>query len=360
MFGADAQRILDAYLAHLERIEQQRREEIAAIQAQIAVMEKDVQARILRAQGMDAEADALSREIERTKEVAAAREAGAKALIPLLRELYALEDAAFAAAEAAAAAARAFNESQINLDLDARDAALQGDTAGEAEARARARADEERRTAQEMFDAGEISAATFREWIRIINEEYIQAIEDAAEATREAAKAAEEAARAEQFRAMVDMENLHIRLAVAQGMDAEAQAMRNQLEILTAIEEGRSAEYIALLRQIHAQEAINRSRQQETRAVHETTRAINGMVRALNAPAGLPLQLLRYETIDRRGGGGQTPGPFGGGSSTLTVQAGAIVVHAAAGQDPKAVAREVMHEFERAGRAGNPVVFGEA
>lgn len=340
------ERIRDSIIADFERIEEARKAEAEAVK-------ESVQVRILQAQGLDDEADALALEIERKNELARARELEDEALVALLQDLYALEDAALAAAEAAAEASRIFSEGQLGLDLDARDAVLAGDPEAAAFARAEARRREETRAAEEAFEAGEIGIDTFERWIDVIDREFIRAIEDATEATKAAAEAAA-------FQASQEKLNLEVRLLAAQGLDEEAFLLRQRIEYLDAVNQGRDEEYLALLRQVQAAERSARARREEEVATDKAVRAskdlkseMDNVSRALNAPSGVRLSLLRW-----RASIAGTPlgvaARSGGSTSPVVTNVGTVTINVSApeGMDPQEVAQMVVREFGRLQDAG--------
>lgn len=200
-----------------------------------------------------------------------------------------------------------------------------------------------------LFEEGLISGVEAARLINIILGQASNAQEDYAETIKRSTEAALAAARAEQFRQMVDTENLRVRLLTMQGRNEEAMVLRQSLELLEAVEQGRSAEYIAILQQIHAEERAAYARQQatesmerQTRAAEEAKRAIDGVSRVLNGPAGFTFALYRNRALR---GGGAGIGPVGGmsnGGSNVRVEAGAIVVNAAPGQDSSEIADQVL------------------
>lgn len=284
------------------------------------------------------------------------------------------------AAEAAAEAARqlkqaAFDAAKIKVgdvfaDFTARDLALKGDDRGAFAAELTANARQEIAALQELVDAGALSESALTRLAAIINGEVNAALEDFDQAARNAAEAALEAARAEQFRQMVDTENLRIRLLVAQGLDDEAFALKQSLELLNAVEAGRSEEYIALLKQVHAQEAANRAAQEQASALtkqadaaRDATRAIDGTLRVLGGPAGLTERLAEYRNRALRGGAadfGVSSPDFSGGGAVVNNGDTTfnVTINAAPGQDGGELYEQFKTRFRRDQQLGGVNPFG--
>lgn len=237
----------------------------------------------------------------------------------------------------------------------AREAALAGNELEAQHIQLRASHKEEAAALWELLQAGDITEAQWLEWSAILDGELAAALEAATEASEAAAAAEEELARQREFQAMLDMENLELRLLSLRGMDMEALRLKQKIELLEAIEEGRSAEYIQLLRTIHAEEIrqfnlresekvereLARSVQKTTRATKEMTRSMDGAARVMNAPSGYTFQATRNAVL--RGTSGNT---------SVRVEPGAINVYAAPGQDPAAIAQAVVDHIADNMRAG--------
>lgn len=294
---------------------------IQKIEEEIAATENSLQIRQLVAEGRNEEAEALRLQIEFQEEYDEALKLGGPALAAMVEETWAMEAAAREAAEAQREAAEASRLAAVHGDFFqtvlTETAKLMGDDLRLQFLLGQAQIIQVVNSFQELVAAGIITKAELAELGQIMYQGLTKALE-------EAARAAEEAAEAERLRKQIDMENLRVRLLVARGQDAAAQALREQIEVLQAQAAGADAAYIALLKQVQAAERIARAREEERRAVEETTRAIEGMVRAINAPTGLRLSLLRFRAAD--------PARFA--PNAVRVQTGPITlyVQGAAGQ----------------------------
>lgn len=297
-FGPEGQKILDAYLDHLKAIEEQRQKEIQSQEDEIAV-------RRLIAQGKDEEAEALRRQIEEQAKLAEAAELGGDALAALWRELFNVEEAARAAAKAAEEEAEAKRRAETRGDFASNLGILQaqnaGDDFGAFKIGQEVAAAQQIADARALFDQGIIDQAMLDAFIEAIGVGLTNALDAATEA---AARAAE----AEQQRAYQELQNLNVRLLVAQGLSEEAYLLRQKLELEEALAAQRSEEYIALLLMVQAEERAARERQRQTealaqqnRALEESTKSIEGMANALNGPRGLVLALRRFQTIQGAG-----------------------------------------------------------
>jgi hypothetical protein len=431
IYGGGAAQALDAYLAKLEQIEEQRQREVKALEDDIAI-------RALVAQGMDAEAEAMQLRLEREAELAHAAETGGDALVALYENLYVLEDAARRAAkmlefeqlfedafqqravrtgdfdaqraaaesdlqsqldpfrelveagelteeaflhlatvmrgevmEAIAAQERAWEHQtdQFMASLEARELALAGDDMGAMEAQLRAEGEAELFRADEMRRAGQISEEAFARLAAVIEGEVVQALQ-------EAERAAREAAAAERFRAMVDTENLRVRLLMAQGMGEEARQLQQTLEVLQAVQDGRGAEYVRLLQLVHAEEDRAASLAKQRKAIEDTNRAIEDTVRVLNRPTGLRLSLLEWGAQAAQSTDSRAPSPWrttspvdqrsamtsgGGGQATGSVDRSVTIrevhIHPPPGEDGHALLRRMKTAADQQRDAGGPDPF---
>lgn len=294
--GSDATRVLAELERRLKAINEARLEEIQALSQSLAV-------RALRARGLDDEAAQLQLAIKYQEELARAAELGDASLIALVNEVYNLERAAIEAAAAERRLADARRAAAFGANLAADVLAARGDDRGAFVAQQEIKRDNTIAEARRLFEEGLISEAAFTRIVALANEIFASAVDAFDAEARRAAEAMLELARAAEFQAQQDLRNLNVRLLVAQGLDDEAFAMRQQIELLQALQDGRSAEYIALLQQVQAAERAARSREDEAKAARETEAAINGVTRALNAPKGLRLSLLRFQAL-----GAGTPG----------------------------------------------------
>lgn len=279
---------------------------------------QQLELRALEAQGLDEEAQALRNVISFTEQLREARKQGfSEEAIERLKEIIALEQAAEAIERANRARERerqlAEQRARLFADFEARRLALEGKTQQAQIAAIEERARQEIESLKQLQREGTITAEEMRRFAAIIDAEVLQAIEDViaeeqrlAEERRRAEEAARKAAAAEEFKRLADLQNLRIRLLVAQGREEEAQAMRNELALLRAVQEGRSAQFISLLRQVQAAEQARDAQRDLERAAEDSNRAIRGVTRALNAPAGLRLSLLRFRAAVVGEAGGPT------------------------------------------------------
>ncbi|TVS15199.1 MAG: hypothetical protein EA417_13810 [Gammaproteobacteria bacterium] len=240
--------------------------------------------------------DQIISAMERHRE-AIAEQAEAEKILEEERRLAreAAEEAAEAERQLALERAQVTNENRIAI----REALLAGD---QAEAlRLRAEADLE--YWRDLYERGQITAEQFQRIAAVISGELANALaglddglRQQADAAREAARAAYEAAQAERFRQQQDMRALEVRLLRAQGRDREAQQLQDLIAVEAALQEGRDGAYISLLQQVQAEEARARAMRSATEATQRTTQAVEGVARALNAPAGFRMSLARWRS----------------------------------------------------------------
>jgi len=322
-----------------------------AIQQQEDALLQEIEIRRLVATGQEAAADALRTQIAREEELAQARAAGlSDEAIAALEAVQAQEELARAQEEAARAAREAaqalFESRQFDLDIAARQASLGGDDLGALQLRLQAQAEAELFRAQELLEAGRITEEMFRELSEVLTGEVNQTLAETQEAARLAA--------------LEITNNLNLRLLRAQGLSEEAQALQNLLELEDARRRGYTEQQLALLEQAQAAEAAARANQTVAAAARETEQTINRVARALNAPTGLRLSLLRYQASAlSQPGAPQVYGtqPFASTSTAQTAPAAptpnvTINVNAQPGQSPTEIARAVKREFDREARAG--------
>lgn len=289
-------------------------DDLDALEEELAQQRKafgdSLELRRLEALGQEDAAEALRIRLRYEEELARAMDLADPALVALVREVYRLEEAARMAARAQEILSDVFgNIERRSAPQDLGEIDFFGQVAGTWDqirdlfSRDLLPEDVTREflsdieAINEALAEGVIDPMEAARLLTIIWQQAGDAAEDYAESVRMAAEAAEAAARAEEFRAAQDLRSLQVRLLLAQGLDAEAQAMRQQIELLQAIEDGRSGEYIALLQQVQAAERAAQARQKETRELERTERAMNSVVRALNAPQGLRLSLLRWRSL---------------------------------------------------------------
>jgi len=310
---------------------------------------RNLDVRELYAKGLDREAIALQRDIEYQDML---DRGYSESTVARLRYIHGLEDeaAALAAAEAARRQSRAFD-----ADLDLREVALYGTDRDLLTARANA---ELERGIQLLLD----DVITFEQYMRleaIVMAELGKALRELEDAATAAAEAARKAAQAERERARQDMQNLRVRLLMAQGDDAGARALRNQAETEKAIADGRSASYIQLLQLVHAEEARRDALNAQTKAIQDTTAAANEMARVLNAPTGLRLSLLQW----RAQGSGVFPSPSADTgrpaqqTTSFTFGAESITIVAAKGESGEELLDRILAAANRRARAGAGNVF---
>ncbi len=279
--------------------------------------------------------------------------------------------------EAAAreAALRAQQVADFELDMESIRAALDGDDLRLASLQLEAQRDRELDQYRKLLEAGIITTEQFDEMEELLGRRLTRSIEEVNERLAEMEQRALEAAEAERaraeaeaFRQSMDEEALRARLLRAQGFEEEARLIENATAIERAMRDGRSESYLAMLQQLQAQEALNDAMRAASRHAEETARAMNVTSRALNAPSGLRLSLMRWQA-SLAGTGAQADGVtpaaaarFAGGASTTNVSVGDIHIHVDGDADAELVARTVhealQREFNRGG--GNPLVFARA
>lgn len=276
-----------AFLEVAAQVEEQRQQDVEDLR-------RGLEVDLLRAQGLDDEADQIIQEVERQQQIAEAMALGGQALVNWVMEMHDAIDAAEQMASMEEELARARREEILNLDLAAREAMLWGSTLEQATAAAKAAAEAERARARDMREAGEISMETFRRWSDVIDGEFTAAIRAAEQAMMDAARAAREAAEAERFRQKQDLRSLQVQLLREQGRDAAARSLQNQIDLDRALNEGRSDQYVATLQLLQAERDRNAAIRESSRAVDTATRSMDRMASQLNAPQGFRLSLERW------------------------------------------------------------------
>lgn len=201
----DAMREVGETAAENERILRERNA------AELSAETANAQVRLLRSQGLDAEADALQAQLDLDRAIAEAREKYGEAgndYIALLEQI-AANEAALAeerrAAQAAADAAREAEEAlrrdregrAFDADLGAREAALAGNDRDAFIIAAQARAQAELDAASDLLNAGTITAEAFMRLVNVLNGELAEAIADYDAALAEEARRKQDAADAE-------------------------------------------------------------------------------------------------------------------------------------------------------------------
>lgn len=175
---------------------------IARNAAEVARLQEDLEVRRLRAASMDGEAERLAAQLSAQRELdaAIARYGQDSPYIAALRAVQTEEAAAAEATKARLEVERTARENRarndLGFDLAARRQTLNGDTRGAFVTRQNAGASKALQEAQDLFDAGTITAEMFAELTRIINDELTQAIRDFDQAAAEAAAQAQAAAAA--------------------------------------------------------------------------------------------------------------------------------------------------------------------
>lgn len=189
--AADVNAVIDAYEQLIAKAK-----EAAAFQLQQA--QTELAARLLIAQGREAEGEALRLEAKQAKEIREAEEQYGKdsPYLMHLKEVLKAELEAAQAAEARRQIEKNRARDDIGFDIAGRRQTLDGDARGAFVTRQNAGAARALREAQDLFDAGTITAEMFAELTRIINDELTQAIRDFDQAAAEAAAQAQAAAAA--------------------------------------------------------------------------------------------------------------------------------------------------------------------
>lgn len=194
-----------------ERILQERAEK------DLARATDDARVALLRAEGRDAEADAMQRQLELSRQIAAAQEqfAGLDGLTEYIELLKQADAAARAAADAEQARNQARAQAEFSGDLTARRQTLSGDARGAFVTRQSVGAAGALAQAEDLVRAGTITAALFADLKTLIGEEMAQAIADFDAAVEQARQ--------------TQQDDLAIRALVAQGKDAEAALLRREI-----------------------------------------------------------------------------------------------------------------------------------
>lgn len=276
------------YLNNLLALRKAFDDNIEATKRRIALerqqLSEDLTVRALRAQGLTAEADAAAFQLQQQREFQAAVEkygasqteaekAANFAILAQLGYTQGLEREAFLKAQAAEAQRKLNEQLSIGLSLDEQLFTAKGDLAGAAKAR----------RDQGIFDTGlklqsgalspENAQKTFDLiWLNFNNT--MQEIADAAEAATLALFNYNKAQR----------EDYAIRLLVAQGKDAEAEARRFELaqrrEYEQAVKDGADTITLAMLQQVQAAEAVAYATKKAADEMKRLTDALEAEARA--------------------------------------------------------------------------------
>jgi hypothetical protein len=349
------------------------------VAAEIAATEQDLQVRLLRAQGLDREADALQQalQFERERQELIAKYGDeAATLVALIDEI---ERLTVARREELAAIQAAEALKGFVFDLEYLKAVLAGDEVSQFAIRTNREIDRIIAGFRKLFEQGVITAEqlaeaenTAREWGAKRIADYTASLRDNAAAAREAESATRsntralwESAMAAQFQAQMEMANLQMRLLRAQGLDYEAARLSAHIELQRAVNDGRSAEYIRMLQQVQAYELAAQAQRKATQAAKETTKAIQDTSRILNAPTGFRNALLRWRiaggTATNPLGGSQTgflagttPATGGGGQTIIINIADISLPNVTNAQQ---FLSEIVTEANRYARAGGGNVF---
>lgn len=209
---------------------------------------EDLQVRILQAQGLDLEAEALQVALDYQRALEQLMRDGYDPLIAAqLEYLAALQHEQLAKRAATEAQRKQFEEANTLDSLAARRARLYGTDPEAREAELIAERNRQLRDAGLAFSAGEISQDVFAQLIEVIYGEFDRAMRDMAETIAQAAAEAERAQRRLK-------DDLELRRLNVLGMDEEAAALRDRLEVEDYLARGADAVTIAILTMVQAME----------------------------------------------------------------------------------------------------------
>ncbi|GAB1340937.1 hypothetical protein MASR1M101_00640 [Gemmatimonas sp.] len=257
--------------------------------ADLSAATQDSNVALLRARGRTAEADAMQRELEITRQIAAARKQfdgldGLEEYISLLKEVS-------AAAALAADTERTRQQQAFGLDLTQRRQTLNGDARGAFVSGQTIQTNAALVQAQQLLEAGTITAAMFEELRVLLGDEMVQALKDFDAAVQTAKQAV--------------LDDLAVRALVAQGKASEAESLR--IEIANRKElEGVTDE--ALRQQILYVQGLETTAREQARladeqraaaeAVAEIDRRMLDVLRTLDPAKAAELETKQRE-IDR-------------------------------------------------------------
>jgi TP901 family phage tail tape measure protein len=360
----------------MEENTQELRDRIAL---EISATEKDLQVRLLRAQGMDREAQAMQEAIQFERERQELLDKYGDEAAVLISLIDGIERVTRARREEADAARSAQLFSDFVAEIAYLKAVLSDDKLGQFTIRIQQDVERRMQALRKLFEDGIITAEQFAEaqeviirWAAKSVNDYSASLRDNADAARNAEAATRsntralwESAMAAQFQAQVEMANLQLRLLRAQGMDYEAARLSAHIELQKAVNDGRSAEYIRMLQQVQAYELATQAQRKATQAAKETTKAIQDTSRILNAPSGFRNALLRWRiaggTATNPLGGTQTgflasaPGTTGGSAQTIVINIADISLPNVS--NAQQFLDEIVTEANRYARAGGGNVF---
>jgi tape measure domain-containing protein len=210
---------------------------IAAQQAaRLAAATEDLEVRRLTALGMTDEAAARKLALDQQREIAAAEKEFGKdsPYLASLRDVQAAERAAAEAARARVEAQKAADRVAFGLDLTQRRQTLNGDSRGAFITGQTIANNSALAQAQQLVEAGVITAAMFEELKTLLGDEFAQALRDFDEAARQAKQAVQD--------------DLAVRALVAQGRGTEAEQARieiaNRKELEGVTDEGLRAQIL--------------------------------------------------------------------------------------------------------------------
>lgn len=243
---------------------------LAARERQAEEFRRDLDERELAATGREAELDAMRLANRHRLEALDAERAGLDALTRArLAEIQALERTALETRLAQEELDRLFRQGENARSIDERERRLAGDDLGADVIAAEARANREREAARRELAAGNLTEADFLRLLAVIEGELDRAIHNLRTSASEAAQALDRLRRSQ-------VDDLEIRLLLAQGLDAEAEARRLQLRMQEEMAEAVDDEVRALIELVYAAEATARAAQKaadEVRAYQEALRA---------------------------------------------------------------------------------------
>ncbi len=265
--------------------------------AKIALMAEDLEVRRLTAAGLTAEAEARRLQLAQQREYAEAEKnlTGAEGAIEYLRALREVQEAereaaaaTRARAEAEKAAQQARDRTAFGLDLTQRRQTLSGDTRGAFQTGQTIARNAALAQAQELVEAGTITAEMFEELKTLIGDEMAQAIRDFDAAVAESA--------------LQQREDLEVRALVASGRSAEAQQRRieiaNRRELFGVTDESLRAEILRVqaieegARAIEAAAEAERRRQEQNADID---RRMIAVLQTLDPARAKQLQQMQTE-----------------------------------------------------------------
>ncbi len=266
----DLDKLTEEYLKNIEALKKRFEEDQRLTRL-------DLEARALRARGLDEEAERAALNAQQQREIARALEEGwEEASLAALRHVHALELEAQARAEAERAIARQEQRNQFLGDLTVRELRLGGNDRGADQAALQFAALQREAEVRRLFREGLITEAEMARAIGLIYGELGKAMADL---TKQYAEQAEQARQLER----AFLADLEVRDLEARGLTEQARQRRRQLqqdrEIQEAVERGLSDAAIAALRHVHALEDQRDAAQQAAEAIRELEEALERQAR---------------------------------------------------------------------------------